>query len=413
MTDLQIGIRGGAIGVLLFLLLIPDFLFPCTVGVVSGRSTPDGRPLLWKNRDTSDPDNKLVYIRASGHAFIAVVNASDNQARSIWQGLNERGFAIINSLSRDLAPGPRDYFGNGLFMRLALETCADVKEFEALLKKTNGSRKVAANYGVIDAHGRACFYETGADGYARFDADDPRVAPQGYIIRTNYAFTAPPETQGGGYIRFERASHLFQRAASEQNLDLRFILRRAARDLANEKLHSDPMSQSPGGDPGRPLYVRTNDTINRASTMSVSVIHGAPGPDRPDLATMWTLLGQPVCGVALPLWVASGSVPDALTGSDTAPLCDLARELADWLYPDQRANMRQYLNLTRLLGFEGEGIPARLFSIEDRIMQETGEALSRWTQSAPDAGEIADFQNRTSRNAYSALRETFSSILRR
>ena len=29
-------------------------MFPCTSAVVSGRVTPDGRPLLWKHRDASD-----------------------------------------------------------------------------------------------------------------------------------------------------------------------------------------------------------------------------------------------------------------------------------------------------------------------------------------------------------------------
>jgi hypothetical protein len=36
-----------------FLLMGQLAIFPCTVAVVSGKATPDGRPLLWKNRDTS------------------------------------------------------------------------------------------------------------------------------------------------------------------------------------------------------------------------------------------------------------------------------------------------------------------------------------------------------------------------
>ena len=33
-------------------------MFPCTSAVVSGRVTPDGRPLLWKHRDASDLNNR-------------------------------------------------------------------------------------------------------------------------------------------------------------------------------------------------------------------------------------------------------------------------------------------------------------------------------------------------------------------
>ena len=137
-------------------------------------------------------------------------------------------------------------------MRRALEECADVMEFEALLQASKAERKVAANYGVIDAKGNACFFETGAESFTKFDANDPRIAPQGYIVRTNYAFTAPEDKQGGGYIRFERISHLFQRAAAENRLNLKFILQVASRDLVNEKIHSNPNSLLRAQDPSTP-----------------------------------------------------------------------------------------------------------------------------------------------------------------
>ena len=39
-------------------------MFPCTSAVVSGRVTPDGRPLLWKHRDASDLNNRIVHFEA-------------------------------------------------------------------------------------------------------------------------------------------------------------------------------------------------------------------------------------------------------------------------------------------------------------------------------------------------------------
>lgn len=402
-----------AAGALFLLAGWQAVLSPCTVAVVSGRATPDGRPLLWKNRDTSNSDNKVVFIRGRVYAFLAVVSSNDSEAAAIWQGLNQKGFAVMNSMSGDLAANPGGAAENGIFMRKALESCADVDEFEALLKATNGRRKVASNFGVIDANGRARFYETGSDSFTRFDADDPRVAPEGYIVRTNFAFTAPVAHKGGGYIRFERVSHLFERAAAEGRLDHRFILREVARDLVNEKLHSFPLAHPESRDPARPLYVRTNDTLSRASTVSVSVFHGAPGPDRPDLATMWTLLGQPVCGVALPLWVGAESVPDVLTGEETAPFCDMAKAVETWLYPDQRTNMRQYLSVTRLLGYQGEGILARLFAAEDRAFDETRVILRQWEAAAASKEAAAEFQNRIADRAYLELKQAFAPILDR
>lgn len=401
----------GIMGLALVAVLNP--VLPCTVAVVSGKATSDGRPLLWKNRDTNNPDNKIVYVDGSKYSFLAVVDAQDSGAKNVWQGLNDRGFAIMNSLSRDLAPGTQAYTENGIFMRRALSECAGVAEFEKLLEETNGRRRVAANYGVIDAEGRACLFETGSDRYVKFDAADPRVAPQGFIVRTNYAFTAREDNDtGGGFIRFERVQALFERAAAEDRLDLRFILQEAARDLVNEKLHSNPMSQLRRLDASSPMYVRTNDTLNRRSTMSVSVFHGAPAPDKPYLATMWTILGQPICSVAVPLWVRAGEVPDVLGGgSGKAPLCELAKTLMSFLYPDQRANMSQYLSVTRFMTYEGDGFMPRLLRIENELLARTEQRLTSWERTQPGQKEISEFAAQTADWAYAALQESFQSIL--
>jgi hypothetical protein len=381
------------------------------VAVVSGKVTADGRPLLWKNRDTNDPDNKLVFIEGQLYSFLAVVNSTDNAGRHVWQGINEKGFAIMNSLSRDLGSSVQSYGQNGSFMRRALEECADVPEFEKLLLATNGERKVAANYGVIDAQGSACFFETGSESFTKFDANDPRIAPQGYIVRTNYAFTAPEGKQGGGYIRFERISHLFQRAAAENRLSLRFILQEASRDLVNEKIHSNPQALLPKQDPSTPVYIRTNDTINRISTVSVSVFHGAPSPEKAYTATMWTMLGQPICSAAIPLWVHGGTVPAVLGGEGNAPMNELSKELMAYLYPDQRANMRQYLNATRLLTFGGNGFLPRLFAIENEIMESTESQLEAWNRNKPDQATVAEYVQKVADKTYAAIKESFAEIL--
>ena len=43
------------------------FRYSCaslTSAVVSGKVTPDGRPLLWKNRDTDFMRNHIDYVKA-------------------------------------------------------------------------------------------------------------------------------------------------------------------------------------------------------------------------------------------------------------------------------------------------------------------------------------------------------------
>jgi hypothetical protein len=112
---------------------------PIGTAVISGKVTADGRPILWKNRDMSTaPHNEVTQLTGGRYKAIAVVNAG--QRGSIWMGVNEAGFCIENSLSRDLAikeksQGP----GNGGFMKKALETCATVDDFVKLLEETNES----------------------------------------------------------------------------------------------------------------------------------------------------------------------------------------------------------------------------------------------------------------------------------
>ena len=42
--------------------LTAEPVLACTSAVVSGKVTPDGRPLLWKNRDTDYLRNHVAYI---------------------------------------------------------------------------------------------------------------------------------------------------------------------------------------------------------------------------------------------------------------------------------------------------------------------------------------------------------------
>ena len=158
----------------------------CTTAVFSGRATVDGRPLLWKNRETSGENNEVAFITGGTFDVLALIDAGREDA--VWMGINSAGFAIENSASGDLegtAAGE-----NGLFMKVALKSCATVQEFEALLISTNTTgRLTKANFGVIDATGSAAIFETGNSSFKKFDARDPITAPKGFLVRTNFAET--------------------------------------------------------------------------------------------------------------------------------------------------------------------------------------------------------------------------------
>jgi hypothetical protein len=397
------------------LTLIVRAALPCTLTVVSGRAASGGRPLMWKNRDTSDPNNKLVFFKGPKHDFIALVISEDRDPAEVWGGQNTAGFAIMNSQADDLGDAAKKLVGdgNGAFMKLALGQCATVAEFEALLVRDRGKWDLAANFGVIDAEGGACFFEARRDSFEKFDARDPRVAPFGTMVRTNFAFTSPDPMLGGGFDRFERISHLVEAARPQGGLDGRFILREAARDLVNERLHSSPLARPLPDDPAAPLYVHTNDTINRNTSVSALLFEGAPSRDRADLATMWVILGQPVAGAAVPVWPAAGKVPEPTTGPGTAPLNDLARAVVAYLYPDQRGRLYQYLNVSRLRTYGGEGVLAKVLRVEDRVRERTAAKLAEWAAKKPAAAEMADFQEKVAVEAYEALRREFAELFSR
>mgnify|MGYP001190384753 CR=1 FL=1 len=387
---------------------------PCTLALVSARASANGRALMWKNRDTSDPNNKLMFFKGPKHDFVALVISEDLEGGEVWGGQNTAGFAVMNSQADDLGDAVKklDGAGNGAFMKLALGECATVRDFEALLVREKGKWDLTANFGVIDAEGGACFFETGRSSFEKFDTRDPRVAPFGTIVRTNFAFTSRDPMRGGGFDRFERITRLLDAARAQGRLDLRFILRQASRDLVNDKIHSNPLARPLPDDPAAPLYVHTSDTINRNTSVSAIVFEGAPSRDRADLATMWVLLGQPVTGVAVPVWPAAGKIPAATTGPKTAPLNDVALAVAAYLYPDGRGRMWQYLDATRLRTFGGEGVLPKLYRTEDRVLERTAAKWSEWAAKKPAAAEMADFQESVAAEALEALRKEFAALIK-
>ncbi|MBQ1831250.1 MAG: hypothetical protein II112_02650, partial [Bacteroidales bacterium] len=50
----------------------------CTSAIFTGKSTPDGRPLLWKHRDTGELDNRIEFFPAGNgrkYGFLGLVNS--------------------------------------------------------------------------------------------------------------------------------------------------------------------------------------------------------------------------------------------------------------------------------------------------------------------------------------------------
>jgi hypothetical protein len=378
----------------------------CTIGVASAGATSDGRPLLWKIRDNTElPNNSVSFDTSYPNRFIAVTNSGDAE---VWMGVNERGFAVINSTSADL-PGGTSGLNNGLLMQRALGTCARMKQFILLLDSTNATgRRTQGNFGVIDSTGAAMMFEVGGSVYWKFDANDSIQAPEGYVLRTNFSVSGGGST---GVERYRRALAQIAEFRELDNLNYRQILRYHARDFSDQ--NSIPVSvpyphewstTSPLG------YIYSNLSICRRKSVSASVIVGVTSHEPPMLSTMWTILGQPATGIAVPYWPV-GDSPVMASGDTTSPLHDIASKIRSMLF-DFPLN-QDYIDSYKLRDECGNGLWAMTFPAEDSIFNATDRSLGRWRRDIPPMKRMLQTENSLATYAYSQLTSAFGRLARR
>ena len=144
----------------LLLLFVLCLCFPvvdkaCTSIIITGKATLDGRPLMWKHRDTGAPYNHIGYFDEGGYRFLGLVNSDDPEG-AVWTGSNETGFSIMNTASYNLKDDDiKEMDQEGNLMRKALRVCKTVQDFEHFLDTLPRPMRVEANFGVIDAYGGA------------------------------------------------------------------------------------------------------------------------------------------------------------------------------------------------------------------------------------------------------------------
>ena len=365
--------------------------YSCTVAVVSGKATPDGRPLLWKHRDTGELDNKIVYLGEGTYKAMALVNSQDTLPETIWIGFNEAGFAIMNSASYNLKGSDTTSLAEleGELMKAALLSCATVEDFERFLQESPKPLGVEANFGVIDALGGAAFFETANYHWTKIDANDPSVAPHGYIVRTNYSFTGLPH-EGAGYIRFEAAEQLFYRASGTNNLSVPYMVEHmciAARNPLSGQDAREGLCYPESED----HFFYFQDCTNRYSSSASVIVQGVRQGESPLLTTMWAMVGFPLAAVVVPVWITpNGTLPSVVTapGDQTAMACDKALALKAQMVPSTRGSTRYYLNATKAYNADQTGITQRLIPLNQEIIKRTNETLEQWRKTMPGQKEV-------------------------
>ena len=275
---------------LLVALVYANLAFCCTTIIVGADASANGRPLLWKQRDSSVRFNYLDFFADEGcFSFTGVVDSNDSLRASVWCGTNEVGFSIMNSVAYGLSPIiDENRPWEGIIMKKALQICTTIDDFQHYIDSLPQPNGLEANFGVSDANGNAAYFEVHDFGYTRFD-----VPRDGYLIRTNYAFTGR-EGEGKGYDRYGLVEQKMK--AHKGKFDAEWILK----NLAKESI------------------------IARPTTVSSVVLDGE---------MLWCAMGYSRCSFAMPVWVDSkNEIPLPLRklnaqGSDANELADTLKTL--------------------------------------------------------------------------------------
>lgn len=348
----------------------------CTSAIFTGKATPDGRPLLWKHRDTGELNNRIEFFPAGNgrkYGFLGLVN-SPVQDGEVWTGTNEVGFSIMNTASYNLQSESADVEDQeGIVMYQALGSCKTLKDFEEMLDKMERPIGVEANFGVIDAEGGAAYYEVNNTSWTKIDVNDPKIAPEGFLVYTNHSFTGRQD-KGMGYVRYNTANEIFHKAWIRGiEITPQWIFNNLSRSYYNSLLGID-LNKNPELAPEG--WFVDQDFIPRRSTSASIVIKGVRQGENPDLTLMWTILGYPPCGIAVPLFVAAGKDQPSFmlktAGSDNCVMCDETLARRARVFPLTRGNGKNYFDVGMAQYFMH-----MLFRLEDANFQAAEKMMEK------------------------------------
>ena len=362
------------------LIMVPfNDAISCTSAIFTGKVTKDGRPLLLKHRDTGELNNRIEYFQGPKYGFLALVD-SPSEGGVAWSGSNNAGFSIINTASYNLKDDdvPSSMMDReGELMYKALGVCKNLKDFEYFLDTLSRPMGVEGNFGVIDAEGGAAYYEVNNHKWNKLDVNDPEVAPNGYFIVTNFSYTGR-EDEGMGYIRNCNTTYNVENYVLKEGgkVDPQWIFENISRSFYHSLLEVD-LRKDQGLASG---WFIDQDFVPRRSSSASMVFQGVKPGEDVSKTVMWTILGYPPLGVAVPMVVANGeNIPSFMVkseSSENAQMCDMVLELKKNVFPVKRGNGNKYFRFNYLYNKEGTGYSQQLKEVENYIFDKFNRDLS-------------------------------------
>ena len=260
---------------------------------------------------------------------------------------------------------------------------ATVEDFCHFLDTISKPSLIEANFGVIDAQGAAAMFEVDYYKYTMYDANNPKDAPYGYIARTNFSF-AGEANRGAGYVRYMEADRVLMRASATGGITPQGIFNDLSRSFRNGMLDIDLKNGKFNRPQGSGWFV-DQDFIPRNSTSCSIVVQGVKPGEKVELTTMWTMLGYPPTGIAVPLWVkdADRLLPPMVCWDKAcaAPLSDWSLRLSNNVFCyNQGMGTNRYLNWEKLYNMENNGYMQQLVTVEAEVFRRTCLLLDSWRQ---------------------------------
>lgn len=313
----------------------------CSSMIVSGARTASGRPMIWKHRDTSARNNFLYRVEKEGSiGYVGLFNGGDSLVLDeAWMGMNDAGFAIINTVAYNLPENTPDWIDReGFVMAHALETCRSVDDFEDMLLALPKPMGVRTCFGVLDADGNGAYFEADDYNIVRFNLDEAR---HGVLVRTNYAYSGTAD-EGMGYIRHDNVRHILGPQIDTGSLTPASFVDGVSRSFYNSLTGADALDTDAE-------WIVDQDFVPRHSSTASIVVEGLLPGEKPEAMRMWAVLGYPPCSSAVA--VGLHDIPAGASATPEHPrsrINEEADELKKRVFPISRGSGQRYINVPAL-----------------------------------------------------------------
>ncbi|MCF7920783.1 MAG: T9SS type A sorting domain-containing protein [Candidatus Cloacimonetes bacterium] len=371
---------------LLVLFIVFTFItgWACTIGVVNGSATDDGRPFFWKSRGAG-ANVQVFHEDIYDYEYVGSGNTGSEYS---WMGVNEAGLAIANAMVGDLERLP----GNGDCMLQALRECETVAEFLVFLDSTNVTgRETHTCYVILDATGAAMMLEVGTTNYWVYDTADTEY---GFIVRTSFTIA------GGGTpdTPYLMMNSIMTELAEQGPLNWQDIFPYIMRDFYDENFDLIPLPFTHRWDINHAYgYVSPGYSNNVVGFTSAALVQGVLAGEPPWLSTMWTILGTPTCGIATPFWPTCPSIPAPAVGNPLVPLTNRATQVRLMI---NNASPYSWADSFILSNEEGTGYWDTILPFEEEKFELIDNLRDVWVNNPPTINELQSYQTSICNDAY-------------